>query len=93
MTRARRGPVSVPANYDLIQQVSALQALNRGEATADQQHRALKYIIEQIAITDESTYRTDPYDHAFCSGRRAVGLKIRELLEVDLAALNRKKES
>lgn len=93
MARTRRGAVPVPENYNLIQQVSALQALNRGDATADQQHRALKYIIEQIAVTDESTYRTDPYDHAFCSGRRAVGLKIRELLEVDLATLNRKKEN
>lgn len=70
--------------------MAAIQALQRGEATPDQQQRAFDWIVNQAANTYDLEYRTEPRDHAFCSGRRFVGLQIIKLLKLNMAALTRK---
>lgn len=80
-----------PATYELAD-VAAIQALQRGEATPDQQQRAFDWIVNQAANTYDLEYRTEPRDHAFCSGRRFVGLQLIKLLKLNLAALNRKSD-
>lgn len=72
--------------------VAALQALQRGEATPEQQKRALEWIVNAAANTYDLEYRTEPRDHAFCSGRRFVGLQIVKMLRLSLAALNRRRD-
>lgn len=78
-----------PADYD-VPDVAALQALQRGDATADQQRRALVWLVEKAALTYDLEYRTDPRDHAFCSGRRFVGLQIVKMLKLNLTTLTGK---
>ena len=69
---------------------SALQALARGDASQDQQQRALNWIIYQACATYDLEYRTDPRDHAFASGRRFVGLELVKLLKVSAKAFVKK---
>jgi len=61
---------------------SALQALARGDASPDQQQRALNWIIYDACGTYDLDYRPDARDHAFVSGRRFVGLELVKLLKV-----------
>lgn len=71
---------------------SALQALERGEANASQQQRALKWIIEQAAATYGMSYRpgeSGDRDTAFAEGRRFVGLQCVKLLRLNLGAMRR----
>lgn len=72
--------------------VSAIQALQRGDATPEQQQRALSWIVYNAAGTYDLEYRTDGRDHAFCSGRRFVGLEIVKMSKINLAALNRRRD-
>ena len=80
-----------PATYTDAD-VSAIQALQRGEATPEQQKRALDWVVNQAANTYDLEYRTESRDHAFCSGRRFVGLQVIKLLKLNLAALNRRRD-
>lgn len=71
----------------------ALQALARGEATPDQQKRALDWIIQQGAATYQPTFVPGAPDaSAFMEGRRFVGLQIVKLLTLNLEALRQAKE-
>lgn len=71
--------------------VSAIQALARGDASPDQQKRALDYIINAAGTYDLS-YRPDSErDTAFAEGRRSVGLNIVKLVHISLAALKQAK--
>lgn len=74
--------------------VSALQALHRGDATADQQKHALDYIIHTVAGTYEPSYRTkSDRDTAFAEGKRHVGLQIVTKLKLNLAAIRQAKST
>jgi hypothetical protein len=66
--------------------LSALQAMSRGEATADQQKRALAWIINEGAATYQQSFVPgDTHATAFIEGRRFVGTKIVELLKISIA--------
>lgn len=71
---------------------AALQALERGEADASQQKRALSWVIHSACGTYDLEYRPDERDHAFCSGKRFVGLEIVKMLRLKLSAIAGKKE-
>ena len=75
-----------PAQYELAD-VAALKALERGDATTEQQQRALLWLVHCAALTHDIEYRPDSRDHAFASGRRFVGLQIIKLLKIDMAKL------
>lgn len=87
-------PVSAcyPPDYE-VADAAAIQALHRGEATADQQRRALKWLIERAAGTYDQSYRPGAdegrRDSDFAEGRRFVGLQTVKLLRVNLATLKR----
>lgn len=66
---------------------AALQALASGTATADQQQRALNWIIYDACGTYNLDYRPDPREHAAVSGKRMIGLSIVTLLKVKLGML------
>lgn len=72
--------------------VAAIQALTRGEATADQQRRAVDYIIRDIAGTYDMSYRpSSDRDTAFAEGKRFVGLQIVKAVNLNLAAIRQAK--
>lgn len=74
--------------------ISAFQALARGDATADQQKRALDYIIINIAGTYDLSYRpSSDRDTAFAEGKRFVGLQIVKAVNLNLAAIRQAKST
>ena len=83
--------VYLPAEWDLAD-ASAVQQLAAGTANADQQRRALNWIVYRAAGTDDVEYRPDARDHAFASGRRFVGLQIRKLMAINVGALHKGSE-
>lgn len=79
-------PPYLPAKYE-IADIAAIQALVKGEATPQQQQRAINFIVNDIALTYDVEYRTDPRDHAMASGRRFVGLQIVKMIKLNIAVL------
>lgn len=60
-----------------VADVSAIKALAVGEANADQQKRALDFIIRDLAMTYDETFHSESERaSAFMQGRRFVGLKL-----------------
>lgn len=78
----------IPAKYEAVH-VAAIQALQRGDATEHQQKEALRWLIEEAAVT----YQFHFYDQAratdFALGRAFVGQQIVKLLKLDLSILRR----
>lgn len=87
-TRAQ-GP-QIPPPYELAD-VSAFQALQRGDASPDMQQRALKWLIEQGAGTYQFNYYPSERDTAFALGRAFVGQQVVKLLHLSLADLSKHK--
>lgn len=66
--------------------LSALQALARGDATKEQQIRALRWIVNEGAATYQQTFLPgDAHGTSFLEGRRFVGLKIVSLLTLSVS--------
>lgn len=66
-----------------VADASALQALAAGTADATQQKRALDFVIRQGAATYDQSFQPGmPDATSFMEGRRFVGTKIVELLQV-----------
>ena len=86
-TRAA-GP-HIPPPYELAD-VSAIKALQRGDASEHQQQRALKWIIEQAAGTYQMNFYPTDRETSFALGREFVGQQVVKLLHLDLSALAKK---
>lgn len=78
-----------PAAYT-VADVAAVQAVARGDATKDQQQRALNWIIYEAAKAYDLDYRPDSRDHAFASGKRFAGLQVVTMLKIDIGKLKQK---
>lgn len=69
----------------------AIKAMAQGEATADQQKRALEAIIYRIACSDDLSFRADDHggdrESAFAEGKRYVGLQLKKLIHTNLDIL------
>lgn len=88
MTTKKREPWH-PADYG-IADVSAVQAMASGQATPDQQKRALAWIINAASMTyDQSFVPGQPDVAAFLEGRRSVGNQIVKLTKIDVAAMRK----
>lgn len=83
-TRAQ-GP-QVPPAYT-VADIGAIQALQRGDASEDQQRRALKWIIEKAAGAYEFQFYGTDRETAFALGRGFVGQQVVKLLKLNIAAL------
>jgi hypothetical protein len=69
-----------------VADVSAMQALARGEANDQQQRRAFKWIVESAAMTYDQSFVPGQADvSAFIEGKRSVGNQVVKLLKLDLA--------
>ena len=78
---SKRAPNHFRCEYELAD-ITALQALERGEADEAQQQRALKWIVNNAAATYEVAWNPDnERASSFESGRRYVGLEIIKMLK------------
>ena len=69
---------------------AALQAMRRGEATADQQVRAMEFILGPICERNGMSFRPGPdgdRETAFAEGRRFVGNQIVKLTNLPLSKI------
>lgn len=74
----------LPAKYTLAD-AQAIQSLERGEATPEQQKRALNWIIDNAALTYDFPYRpTGDRDTSLACGRMFVGQQIVKLIKLNL---------
>lgn len=75
----------MPAAYD-DNDVAAIRALARGEATVAQQVHALQYIVETLAGYYDISFRPEPdggaMGMAFHEGRRFVGAQLVKLTKL-----------
>lgn len=89
MRKLPAGTVWAPVDYELSD-AGALQALQRGDASAYQQQTALKFIVERIAGTYQPSFRaTGDRDTCFAEGRRYVGMQIVKFLNINLATMKK----
>lgn len=70
----------------------ALRALQTGNATAGQQQRALKWIIEAAGTYDQAYRPASARDTDFACGMQHVGKQIVKLLNLSITALNAARE-
>ena len=81
-----------PAVY-AVADASALQALQRGEASPEQQKRALRWILTGPCHTWDMSYRPGHEDGRrdtdFAEGARFVGLQVVKLLNAPVDVLRR----
>jgi hypothetical protein len=79
------------ANLDMMApaDMHAIKAIARGNATEEQQRRAVKVIIEQIASTyDMSFHPENARATDFSEGKRHVGRMIVGIINCDVKKLN-----
>ena len=81
-------PAYTPAVWELPD-ASAIQACIAGTANAEQQKRAIDWVVYRAACTDDVEYRPEERDHVFASGRRFVGLQVRKMMALDLSRLRK----
>lgn len=82
----------VPAAYELADS-SAFQALQRGDASADQQRRALDWLIKHGSGMYQFHYYPSDRDTAFALGRAFVGQQVVKLLTLNLMSLRREQNA
>ena len=88
-TKPPIGAPYAPPPYK-IEDAGAIQALHRGDASPDQQQRALKWIIEQACATYDMSFSPDnPHWTSFAEGRRMAGNQVVKLLKLNLATLKK----
>ena len=93
MTATKNKPAALPrepwhpADWEPAD-ATALQALERGEATKEQQQRALRWIITSAAMTYDEPFVPGQADvTGYLAGRMSVGRQIVKLLKVSVRAL------
>ena len=79
---------AVPARYD-IADASAIQALQDGTATPEQQQRALKWVILAASGMYDFHYYASARDTDFALGRAFVGQQIVKMTKLNISALRR----
>lgn len=90
MPQPKASPPWLPVKYRKAD-VAAIQAMRRGEATADQQQRAFEYLLVTICDRNGMSYRPGgpegDRDTAFAEGRRFVGNQIVKLANLPLSEI------
>jgi len=80
---AKKVPFYLACDYTLPV-LSAVQALEKGEATPDQQKRFLTWLVNEACMTYAMTYQPEgDRQSAFAEGRRHVGRQVVKLLKLN----------
>ena len=83
----KHAPPFLRCEWD-IPVVSAVQALERGEATPEQQKTAITWIINHAAATYGQSFQLEgDRETSFAEGRRFVGLVLVKLLKLSVNTL------
>lgn len=86
----------MPVEYD-IADAAAIQAIVRGDATADQQKRAIDWIINRACGTYDQTFFPGGAEGArntdFAEGRRFAGNSIVKMTKLNLGALRGREDA
>ena len=91
IVQRKKGPVPTATFEDA--DAYAIQALERGMATPEQQKRALKWIVEKACLTYDFCDNPDiERCAAIFDGRRFAGLQIVRLIKINMAIFKRKTE-
>lgn len=96
--RKQRDPAWMPPAWE-TQDAFAIKALANGDATPEQQKRALDWIIHNAGATYDVSYRSDrdggDRETSFAEGRRFVGLQIVKFVNMprDLIVKTQSKEN
>lgn len=80
----------LPVTYEKAD-AAAIQALRRGDATADQQLRAIEFIVSTVCARHDMSFRPGPggdRETAFAEGRRYVGNQIVKLATMPLSKID-----
>ena len=93
MTKKAEVPLPhAPAPYQLAD-ITAVQAVARGEASAAEQVRALRWIVEQACDTYGLGWHPDGGDAAsFVAGRRFAGLQVVKATKINVSLLRKKEQ-
>lgn len=84
---SKRVPPFLRCEWD-IPTVAAAQALQRGEASPDQQRQFLNWLINQACATYDISFQIEgDRETAFAEGRRFVGANVVKLLKLSTNAL------
>lgn len=86
---AKKAPHYLECPYEYAD-AAALQALERGQATPEQQVRALKWLVHTAANVYDLEFQVEgDRESHFAAGRRFVGLQIVKLCNLSLNKLAR----
>lgn len=85
------GAASEPAKFN-TGDATAVQALAAGVATADQQKRALKWILESACALPVWAFRSEARETDIALGRQFVGQQIVGLTRVNVSRLKKSEE-
>ena len=88
-TKPKSSAPWMPVDYAKAD-VAALQAMKRGEATPDQQIRALEYIVGTVCDRNGMSFRPGPdgaLEMAFAEGKRHVANQIVKFINTPLSKL------
>lgn len=89
--RKKANPPWAPAGYE-VADVAAIQSLDRGEASPDQQKRALKWIVERACqIGEDAFVPGHPEVTQYIVGRQSPGKQIVKLMKLNLSQLRSQK--
>lgn len=92
MAKAKR----IKLNGDLfdvqftVADIHALQRVYAGDATPEQQKRAMSWILTDLCRIKELGYHENDRDTAFAQGRKFPGLKLAEFITINLENLKKK---
>lgn len=93
MTSKKPSPPHLRCDWD-TPVVAAAQALQRGDASPDQQKQFLNWLVNHAAGTYNQSYQeSGDRDTVFAEGRRFVGLQIVKLLHLSLNALRKAQDN
>lgn len=80
-----------PVGYEAAD-VTAIQQLERGEATPEMQKRALDWLINKVCMTYDQSFVKDPRDTDFNEGCRFCGNTIVKMLKLNPARVRSKEK-
>lgn len=95
--REPRNPPWMPCDYT-VADVVAVRAVVAGQATEEQQRRAVAWIVKVASAADEETHFSDneggARDSAYAAGRAFVGRSIRKMVDLPASVIdNMRKEN
>lgn len=88
MTVAKKKSASwMPAKYEK-KHVGAIQAIARGDASDHQQRLFMDYLINELCVTYDLSFRPDSIrDTDFAEGRRFVGLQLVKMTKINISMI------